>query len=1000
MKKFLISALLLMCFGQSEAQDLNTHISNFLKTYTLPGNRRVRKASLKSLSVNESKESITIVLGNGADEMYYTESIVNQLYSDLRSSLPDSLRSYKLSIIGDSRPIEYLIPTSDVSGRPEKRKIWKKDYNGVPWVTNLSRPYEIGKGLEGRHLGLCHSHGRYYDPSKGGWVWQRPRLFCTTEDLFSQTFVIPYLVPMLENAGAIVFTPRDRFWVNEELIIDNDHDDEQMGFYSELGLDDDWEESSERGFGHIQPVYHGHESPFGQGTCRQVRSSRPSRRNKEFSLIQWVPNIPKGGRYPVYVSYQSFKNSSEDVTYEIHHAGGVTNVSVNQKMGGGTWVYLGEYEFPAGISDCMITLSNVSKKKGNIVSADAVRIGGGMGNIERGGSLSGLPRWAEAAKYSAQWYGMPDSIYDAYNMSDEYRADIYSRPKSINELAGGSVYIPNRDGRNVPIEVSMAFHTDAGYSRSDELIGPLSICTTDWNNGEYDCGMDRYSSRDLASVMYAGVNRDMAKYGFSCRALWNRNYGESRAPEVPGIIFEMLSHQNFADMRLGYDPQFKFDLCRSFYKSILKYISSMHGESYVVQPLPVKDFRADLNESSRQVHLSWSAVSDPLEPSAEPTSYVVYTRKGRYGFDNGTVVKGTSCDLSISSDTIYSFQVCALNAGGKSFPSEILSAYISPESSDKILIVNGFTRLEGPAWKNTPTEQGFLLDEDPGVQYGKFAGFCGRQKVFSKTNMGSEESNGTGYSGNELEGQIIMGNTFDYPYIHGACIQSAGGHSFTSVSESAFQRMNDFSGYSAIDMIYGVQKNLNSGTIESLERYSRGGGKLIISGGNLLKSAVMSGRFGVHGPTADDSYSPSRGLLLGDRRFEIYRDMNPESYSVPNPDVVVPSDGGDVLVKYDNGSPAGVRTGNTYVLGFPIESIKEESVRMQLFKWMLNGILDMSASVEPLSDSDSSSVDSEVDSEDMSADPNSEPEISEEAVDAPSSVTDSEESEMEMSRDE
>ena len=42
---------------------------------------------------------------------------------------------------------------------------------------------------------------------KGCWEWQRPRLFCTTEDLFTQSFVIPYIIPMLENAGAIVYTP-------------------------------------------------------------------------------------------------------------------------------------------------------------------------------------------------------------------------------------------------------------------------------------------------------------------------------------------------------------------------------------------------------------------------------------------------------------------------------------------------------------------------------------------------------------------------------------------------------------------------------------------------------------------------------------------------------------------------------------------------------------------------------------------------------------------------
>ena len=74
----------------------------------------------------------------------------------------------------------------------------------------MSRPYLASKGLEGRHIALWQSHGKYYKNNKGSWEWQRPRLFCTTEDLFTQSFVVPYIIPMLENAGAVVYTPRER----------------------------------------------------------------------------------------------------------------------------------------------------------------------------------------------------------------------------------------------------------------------------------------------------------------------------------------------------------------------------------------------------------------------------------------------------------------------------------------------------------------------------------------------------------------------------------------------------------------------------------------------------------------------------------------------------------------------------------------------------------------------------------------------------------------------
>ena len=70
-------------------------------------------------------------------------------------------------------------------------------------------------------------------------------------------------------------------------------------------------------------------------------------------------------------------------------------------------MYLGTFSFDKGKNDYgMVVLSNESKQKG-VVCADAVRFGGGMGNIERGGETSGMPRYLEGARYSAQWAGMP-----------------------------------------------------------------------------------------------------------------------------------------------------------------------------------------------------------------------------------------------------------------------------------------------------------------------------------------------------------------------------------------------------------------------------------------------------------------------------------------------------------------------------------------------------------------------------------------------------------------
>ncbi|MDE6764965.1 MAG: hypothetical protein K2J52_01490, partial [Duncaniella sp.] len=72
-----------------------------------------------------------------------------------------------------------------------------------PFVKRIDDP-DAPKGLDGRNIALWQSHGRYYDAKENRWMWQRARLMGTVEDLFPQAFVLPYLIPMLENAGAYV----------------------------------------------------------------------------------------------------------------------------------------------------------------------------------------------------------------------------------------------------------------------------------------------------------------------------------------------------------------------------------------------------------------------------------------------------------------------------------------------------------------------------------------------------------------------------------------------------------------------------------------------------------------------------------------------------------------------------------------------------------------------------------------------------------------------------
>lgn len=410
-----------------------------------------------------------------------------------------------------------------------------------------------------------------------------------------------------------------------------------------------------------------------------------------------------------------------------------------------------------------------------------------MGNIARGGQTSGLPRYLEGARYSAQWAGMPYSVYGGYEGKNDMNDDINARSRTVNYLAGKSVFNPAEEGLGIPFEMSMALHSDAGFSKENEIIGTLGIYTTNFNNGRLNAGTDRHASRDLSDVLLTQLQRDIRStfnVDWTRRSLWNRNYSETRLPAVPSTIVELLSHQNFADMRLGHDPNFKFTVGRALYKAILQYICNQHGKEYMVQPLPVSHFAIRFGKKKNTLELSWQGKEDPLEPTAKPREYIVYTRIGRGGFDNGVRVSSPFHTVKIEPGIVYSFKVTAVNRGGESFPSEILAAYKAKREKGQILIVNGFDRISGPAVIDTPETVGFDLSQDPGVPYLYDISLCGTQQNFNRKEAGKR----LGESREEYEGMKIIGNTFDYPFIHGKAIQAAGNYSFVSCSDEAVEK--------------------------------------------------------------------------------------------------------------------------------------------------------------------------------------------------------------------
>ncbi|WP_294420833.1 golvesin C-terminal-like domain-containing protein [Prevotella sp.] len=934
------------------------NLGNILKTYVLQN--RAKKVIfpsqpyLVSYNLDDRRRTLNVQLSPSFAAQDFTASSVRFYYKRLAKALPRPYNKYKLTIMAGGLPIEQLVAGSKCEkGMPNA---WgKTEYEGAPWVMNDSRPYFVSHGLFDRHLSLWASHGRYYDGKKDRWKWQRPNLFGTTEDLFTQTIVIPYLIPMLENAGAVVFTPRERDWQKNEVIVDNGG----RGYVEDSGKET-WKTAQENGFAYHAGTYRDGENPFTQGTARAVKATKKA----DVSWASYQPNIPQGGKYAVYVSYQSLKNSVSDAQYIVMHKGQRTVFKVNQQMGGGTWVYLGTFDFDRGNNVFNRVVVTNSSSESGLVTTDAVRFGGGMGNIERGGSCSGMPRCLEGARYSAQWAGAPYSIYSSKNGSDDYGDDINVRSNMTNWLAGGSTYVPTLEGKKVPIELSLAVHSDAGYTTvNDSIIGSLAICTTSFNDGRLNSGVSRMVSHDFADSLLTGLQRDISgKYRkWTRRYLWDRNYSETRKPEVPSAIIETMSHQNFADMRRGLDPNFRFTLARSLYKTILRFVNGNHSVPSVVQPLPVSNFRIERN-SSGGLRLSWIAEKDEQEPTAVPTSYIVYTSEDGMGFDNGTVVYTSSFDFEAKKGVNYCFKVTALNRGGESFPSETLAAYLSKSAHAKdILVVDGFSRLSGPAVVDDYSRQGFDLGSDIGVSYGLTAGWNGRQQCFDKSRAGSEGEGSLGYCGDELAGRFIMGNNRDGSVCHVKDIAMSGAYNVVGCSfEALDNNLVKLDHYNLVDIAFGLQRNDGhslvvyktfSETLQSkLRSYAKSGGRILVSGAYVgsdmtqphersFMSDVLKTTFTGTDTNAGNNMVDGLGLS-----FDIIRQINDRHFAATSVDRIAACDGRSfAAMRYQDGSTAGVAYDGTdyksFVMGYPYECINNVRTRQQVMKGLLGFLL-------------------------------------------------------------
>ncbi len=946
-------------------------------TLTAYANSKARVGKVQVTKVRVRKNIVNIYAGKALSCIPMRQEDVNYLHR-LGSQMVLGNKRGTVQIFTDGHEISELVPQA-YRNNP---KSFYKQPNTTPLTTNTSKVWKAPKGLDTRHLVVYGSHGLYYNQTRAWWMYQRARLLTTVEDLYTTSYVMPFLVPMLENAGAVVIQPRERDTQTAEVIVDN----------VDLHNLTAWKISADStGWATPTKPLHEGENPFKTGTYLYANNGQD---------LTYSPTLTKAGKYAVYVSYKTMKNSTEEAEYVVVHKGQKTNFKVNQQMGGSTWIYLGTFAFDAQDAANNYVLVKGQANDNKVVTSDAIRFGGGMGSVERyrssntidnvksseelaayndgvttdalidwsTASTSGAPRYMEGARYWFQYSGIPDSVYNYTGSQNDYIDDYASRGRWVNYLAGGSAAHPDSVGLNIPIHAGLAFHTDAGTTPDDSIIGTL-IIYTDYNNDKkhtYPNGTTRMMGRDLADYMQTQIVEDVrATFApeWRRRHLNNSSYSESRNPEVPMVLLELLSHQNFADMKYGLDPRFRFVVSRAIYKSMLRFVHTQYGTDYVVQPLPVKDFKVAFADNNK-VHLSWAERVDSLEETARPTYYILYTKTNNGDWDNGVRLNKNATTLALEPGKHYDFRVQAGNKGGVSLFSETLSAGIAMnDSAKKVLIINGFTRVSAPeSFEIDSTVAGFNPN-DHGVPYGKTVHYIGAQYAFDRNRPWvSDDDAGFGSCYMDQAQMLMAGNTFDYPTLHGKALLSAG-YSYVSTSVGAVDSIS--SAFDAVDLILGKQREVTIGTVKqytdfalypihlqaAVQAYTAQGGNVLVSGAYVAEASQQAANKDFAKNVLHYNYRTQQATHTGNVSVYTLKDSSKKDYlflTEPNETMFHAENVGGitplgkeslVAARYvDSGVCAGAAWDKDYrtlVFAFPLESVTEFApIYLQAIKWV------------------------------------------------------------------
>jgi N-acetylmuramoyl-L-alanine amidase len=730
-------------------------------------------------------------------------------------------------------------------------------------------------GLKGKTIFVSAGHGWYYQSNLLDYYTQRgtyplapyPAGEGIVEDFNNAEVVNQYLLQYLWNAGADAWTVRERDMNTALLIVD----DSQAAFTTEGA----WSTGAS---GYLSN-YH---------TATSVSSAATATATWTFT-----PSI--AGTYAVYVwySYPSGITRTADAHYFIEHAGATTPITITQTRDGNNWRFLGQYPFYGGRS-ARIQLTNQSVISGLTVLADAIRIGGGVGDVQVRDINTGIlappsnkPRWEEQSRQYAKWVGMPD----VDNLDDIIVRPIYSEWEK--EPGEDAVYVSwHTNGYN-------GYNTTASGTESYVYLSPTP-------------GSDLLQD----SIHGALMNGLHAQWdpNWIDRGEKSANFGELRLlSSMPGVLIENGYHDNPIDVKAQKDPRFNLISARAVYHGLVTYWNSLEPGNVPLTFLPEPPTQLMVrNSGAGQVIASWQP--GPIDNTGTlgdaATSYQVYTSTDGFGWNAGNSMAQTVFTLTnlLPGQLIY-VRVTGINAGGESFPTPVLAARVSGSDVAPMLLVYGNDRIDSTQ----------LIQQSDGPDG------LNRRMFLDRVNR------------------------YDYIIQHAEVITlpfDSAQHSTVAASSIGL------SNYSIVDWIAGEDQSpataLAANDQIALTNFMNDGGSLFISGseigydlnnigGTAFYSDVLQAAYVADNGDVNHAYvmTPLSGSLFSGLGSISFDDSTHGTYNVNWPDAFKPRDGATQTLVYNGGASAGLQydsgsCSHLIYMGVPFEAIYPMAMRQAL----------------------------------------------------------------------